>query len=41
MSNICVFEDMETMKTEKPDMVNHPPHYANGTKNFECIEMME
>ena len=25
----------------KPDMVNHPPHYANGTKNFECIEIME
>lgn len=23
------------------DMVNHPPHYANGTKNFECIDIME
>lgn len=29
------------IEESKPDMVNHPPHYANGTKNFECIEMME
>lgn len=31
----------EITKIEKPDMVNHPPHYANGTKNFECIEIMQ
>ena len=23
------------------DMVNHPLHYANGTKNFECFDIMK
>ena len=29
-------EAEKTMQEQKPDMVNHPPHYTQG--NIECIE---
>lgn len=26
---------------EKPDMVNHPPHYNSHPKGIECIDVIE